>query len=69
MSTVHIERNRLGQAIRAIDMVDSPDDNGWYFHEYDFVKRRDRTSIKIFPSAEAARNAFAKKAVKWEAWR
>lgn len=69
MATVQIVRNNIGQAIKAIDMVDSPDDNGWYFHEYDFVKRRDRTSKKIFPSAESARQAYSKGVVKWEPWR
>ena len=70
MSTLQIRRNNLGQAIRAVDMVYSPADGGWYFHEYDFVKRKNRTSIRIFPSAEAARRAFCNGTwFKWEAWR
>ena len=58
MSTLQIQRNNLGQAIKCIDMVYSPDDGGWYFQEFNFPKRLTRTSRRIFPSAEAARQAF-----------
>jgi hypothetical protein len=68
MATLQIVRNSLGQAINCIKMVHSPDDGGWYFHEYDFVKRRARISKGIFPSTDAARRAFAQKKLKWEAW-
>jgi hypothetical protein len=68
MATLQVVRNSLGQAIKSIDMVHSPDDGGWYFHEFDFVKRRDRVGKGIFPSADAARRAFAQKTLKWEAW-
>lgn len=43
------------------DLVHSPDDNGWYFHDY----KQDRTSI-IYPTFDDAEHAWDSGKVKWD---
>jgi len=63
--------NNVGGVIRGcIDLVDSPDDGGWYAQEYDF-KRKDnatRTSSKIYRDRDALIRALKSGKHRWAKW-
>jgi hypothetical protein len=63
--------NNYGGVIRGcIDLVESPDDGGWYAQEYDF-KRKDsatRTSAKIYPDRDALIRALKSGKHRWNKW-
>lgn len=63
--------NNAGGVIRGcIDLVDSPDDGGWYAQEYDF-KRKDnatRTSSKIYRDRDALVRALKSGKHRWQRW-
>lgn len=46
---------------KSVNLVYSPDDGGWYFHNYD----NDAVSI-TYPTESDARMAWANHAVNWE---
>lgn len=53
-----------------IDLVESPDDGGWYAQQYDF-RRKDnatRTSLKIFRTREDLKRALDSGAHRWGRW-
>lgn len=45
--------NAGGVLLGCIDLVESPDDGGWYAQEYDFRDAATRTSNKIYSSRDA----------------
>lgn len=62
--------NAGGVILGCIDLVHSPDDDGWYAQEYDF-KRGDsatRTSRKIYPYREALVRALKSGQHRWTKW-
>ena len=54
--------------IGATDLIHSPDDNGYYFHQADFSKSKCRTSVKIYPTEAAAKKEWGAGTIKWEPW-
>lgn len=65
---ITLQVNRyMGELVSAVELVDSPDDGGWYLVKTDFCKRVGMTSAKIYKSESAARDAFRQNKVKWEA--
>lgn len=66
--TLHVER--IGRTpTTAIELVHSPDDGGYWLGNTDFMRSKRRTSIKIYPTAAAARADWNAGTVEWEAWR
>jgi len=62
--------NRGGILRGCIDLVESPDDDGWYAQQYDF-KRSDnatRTSAKIYPSRADLIAALDSGTHRWQKW-
>ena len=62
--------NAGGTINGCIDIVESPDDGGWYAQQYDF-KRKDnatRTSRKIFRTREALIVALDMGSHTWKKW-
>jgi hypothetical protein len=47
----HTDPTNRRSVIGCIDLVESPDDGGWYAQEYDFTRTDNstRTSAKIYP--------------------
>lgn len=73
MSTyrIHTDPSDRLSTIGCIDLVESPDDGGWYAQEYDFTRTDNatRTSATIYPdkaSLVRALGAFGQHA--WGAW-
>lgn len=61
--------NHVVSTDTAIDIVNSPDDGGWYVQETQLSKPyNSRTSRKIFRSADDAKRAFRDGAIKWSKW-
>lgn len=50
------------------DLVYSPDDNGWYAHEYDFARKATRTSLKIYPTRDDLLRALSSGRHRWQKW-
>ena len=52
---IHKDPENRSSTIGCIDLVDSPDDGGWYAQEYDFTRTDNatRTSAKIYPTRDA----------------
>lgn len=68
-TTLQVSRDEKGEPTSAVEMVDSPDDGGWYLAESQFnVKKGRRVSRKVFPSSSAAEKAWRSGNVKWEPW-
>lgn len=63
--------DRSGNKVNGmIDLVDSPDDGGWYAQQYDF-RRTDnatRTSQKIYRSRNALVAALDVGKHRWQKW-
>jgi hypothetical protein len=57
-------------AIGCIDLCYSPDDGGWYAHEYDFTRKDNatRTSSKIYPDRQALVKALDLGVHRWKKW-
>ena len=53
---------------RCIDLVFSPDDAGYYLHEYDYRRSRDRVSKRIWTVRADAERSLKIGTVKWERW-
>ena len=53
-----------------IDLVESPDDGGWYAHEYDFSRADNatRTSSKIYRDRAALVGALQSGKHRWQKW-
>ena len=51
-----------------MDLVYSPDDNGWYFHEYHPIEHKSRVSEQTFNSKPEAMKAYREESIKWEDW-
>jgi len=68
MTTIYVNRDKAGKPRQAIDIVDSPDDGGYYLSATDFAKRRKRVSQDIYPSFGDAMRAYSSSKVRWEAW-
>lgn len=63
--TIHVERK--GQTpIKAVEIVESPADGGYYLGETDFSCSKRRVSVEIYRTANAARAAWKSGAVEWE---
>jgi hypothetical protein len=56
--------------VRCIDIVDSPDDGGYYAQEFDFTRKDNatRTSKKIYESQSALIAALDSGSHKWGEW-
>lgn len=52
-----------------LDLVFSPDDGGWYAHEYDFKRHRDRVSQNISETPEGLTLLIRNDAIQWDKWR
>ncbi|PWU21869.1 MAG: hypothetical protein C5B50_00870 [Verrucomicrobia bacterium] len=70
--TLYVSRHE-GKPVLATELVESPDDGGWYLSQTDFVRGKNRTSVKVWPSTTSARAAWHVKAgcpgaVEWEPW-
>ena len=64
---LHVER--IGRTpATVIELVHSPDDDGYYLTNTDFLKRRGRVSAKIYPTDVAARSDWERGTVEWEPW-
>ena len=64
--TVEIKRD--GRVlIGATDLIHSPDDDGYYFHQADFRRSKCRTSKVYKTQAQAMTDWLARK-VKWDDW-
>jgi hypothetical protein len=63
-------RNEDGSARGCIDLVESPDDGGWYAHEFDFLRKDNatRSSSKIYKDREALVKALASGRHRWKKW-
>lgn len=58
------------EAIGCIELVESPDDDGWYAHQVDF-RRKDnstRSSSKIYPTKESLVKALDSGKHRWGRW-
>jgi hypothetical protein len=66
--TIEIKREggSVGKLLQATEVVYSPDDGGYYLGQTDFQTNKRRTSVEIYKSARAAREAFAAGTVEWE---
>lgn len=61
---------RIGRTpVTAIELVESPDDGGFYLGNTDFQKSKRRTSVKIYRTREAAIADWQRGTVEWEGWR
>lgn len=49
-----------------VDLVYSPDDQGYYLQETKFSEKTDRVSKKTYASAEEAEVAYGTRRVRWE---
>jgi hypothetical protein len=49
-----------------LDLVYSPDDDGWYAHEYDLDAMTDRVSLKVYPSRQHLERALDNGTHEWE---
>lgn len=67
-TTLQVTRLSNGRPGTAIDLVHSPDDDAYYLHHYDFINKRDRTSVKVYPTAEEARADWSRGTLEWEPW-
>lgn len=68
--TIQTIRNIITGELRlAVELVHSPDDGGYYLGQTDFQKTRQRVSLNVWPSADAALRAFRNGKVQWETWR
>lgn len=65
--TLKVERLGNGRPGSAIDLVHSPDDGGWYLSHLDFVTKKQRTSVAIYPTRELA-VADWHRGAEWEPW-
>lgn len=64
-----LQVTRLGRTpTTAIELVHSPDDNGFYLSNTDFQNNKSRTSVLIYPTAAAAEADWNAGTVKWEPW-
>lgn len=52
--------------VRAVDLVYSPDDGGYYLHDYDLPKGKDRVSKKTWDSRDDAVREFKLCIVEWD---
>ena len=52
-----------------VDLIFSPDDGGWYAHEYDFKHHRDRVSQDILETPEGLSLLLKQASVTWDKWR
>lgn len=53
---------------RVVDLIFSPDDGGYYLHEYDIPGSRDRLSKKVWANRADAERSLRAGTVKWERW-
>ena len=51
-----------------IDLVYSPDDGGFYFHEYHAIEHKSRTSKDIYSTKAEAMKAYREGCITWEEW-
>jgi len=51
-----------------IDLVYSPDDNGYYYQEYSKTSNKCRVSKQTYPTKDDAITALHNYAVKWTKW-
>lgn len=63
--TLHVER-KGSKPIKAVELVESPADGGYYLGESDFVRSKRRVSVDIYPTAAAAKAAWKSGTVEWE---
>lgn len=49
-----------------VDVVYSPDDGGYYLQRYRFSEKTDKVSKRLYPSAQAAEQAYTQHRVRWE---
>jgi hypothetical protein len=69
MSSKTLQVVRDGRCLMgATDIIYSPDDNGYYFHEADFAKGKSRTSAKVYPNEDGAMKLWRAGKVEWEDW-
>jgi hypothetical protein len=47
----------------------SPDDGGYWISQTDLDTRKDRASVRVYPSRQEAEKAVAESKVRWERWR
>lgn len=70
-TTHSVERDpATGIAKSCIVLVESPDDDGWYAQEYNFLRRDNatRTSSKIYPNRAALVAALNTEKHRWKRW-
>lgn len=65
--TIEVKRDG-DNLIGATDLIYSPDDNGYYFSQADFMRSRGRVSAKTYRSRDAAMKDWNGQRVKWEGW-
>ena len=67
-TTLHV--TRIGRTpTTAIELVHSPDDDGYYLSNTDFQRSRTRASVKVYLTEAAARADLNAGTVEWEEWR
>jgi len=51
-----------------VDLVYSPDDGGYYFHEYHAIEHKSRTSKKVYVTKSEAMKEYRANNIEWEDW-
>lgn len=59
-----------GKIIGCVDLVESPDDHGWYAQQYDFTRKDSatRTSSKIYSNRRSLMDALDGGKHRWQKW-
>lgn len=63
-----VSRNSDGTPQLVTDIVDSPDDGGFYLQQTDFSTGQGRVSARIYSSRTEAARALQRGKVRWERW-
>lgn len=67
--TFSVTRDKAGKATSSIEIIFSPDDFGWYAHEYDFTNRKDRTSKRVYRNRSGLIRSLQNGKHQWETLR
>jgi hypothetical protein len=55
----------INRPVRGIDLVESPDDGGFYLQSYDTATGEEKVSV-TYPTRSAAIDAMRRNSVEWE---
>jgi hypothetical protein len=68
--TYQVFRDSGGKVMGGIELVESPDDDGWYAQEFDFTRRDNatRTSQRIYRTRSNLVHSLRDGRHRWQAW-